>query len=282
MQTVVVPLDGSEFSRAAIRVARAVARRAEASVQLVRVTEPALVSMCDDYLQEVAKTIIDVPVSTTVVVRQPGEVVADGIKQAVDDVRDGLVCMTAHGRSGLGAALLGTTTEDLIHRLDQPVLVVGRRCAPDWPDQPRLLIPLDGSVEAERSVLPLAAEIARSWNLDPWLIQVAHPFDNAVAEHADHVFDRAEAELRALGVEPRLDFQFASNIALTINGQAQHLGAALIIMASHVHPGAARTVLGSVTMRVIHTAPCPVLVCPPSADGAHLVESAESTGRTAG
>jgi len=262
VKTIVVPLDGSEFSEIALRVARSIAHEHQASLRLVRVTVPSVVEAADLYLQEVAGEVHDVPVSTVVVVGQPGEPVAKGIEEAVQDASDAIVCMSAHGRSGLGAALVGSTTEDVLHRADRPVLVVGRHCTTSWPDQRRLVVPLDGSGRAER-ILPRVAEVAREWDLEPWLVQVAHPFDTEVAHDADHALDRARARLADLGFTAKIDFQFASNAAGAIDAQAKNLGAALIVMSSYVHPGLARTLLGSVTMGVIHDAPCPVLVCPP-------------------
>ncbi len=262
MTTIVVPLDGSSFSEAAIHVATTIARRRQGRVELIRVVAPDAQESCDDYLQVAAARITDAPVSHQVVELDDGEHVADAIRRHVDPDPNALVCMTAHGRSGLGAALLGTTTEAVIAQLGRPVLVVGPHCSPTWAQHRHLVIPLDGSGRAER-ILPYAAAVSRAWDLDPWLVQIAHPFDNEVAQHAEHVLERPERELRAQGLEPRTDFQWASNVPASIAGQARVIGASLILMSSYVPTGVARTLLGSVTMGVIHRAPCPVLVCPP-------------------
>ena len=262
MSTIVVPLDGSEFAEAAIRVARAVAHEREGSIRLMEVTTSATFEADDEYLQRVADRIDDVPVTTALVMAEAGHRVADGIARAAEDAGpDALVCMTAHGRSGLGAAVLGSTSEDLLRRLHRPVLVVGRHCSVGWPEQRRLLVPLDGSDRAGQ-ILPEVAGVASDWGLEAWLLQVVHPFDTETSDHVDTAVVDAQARLHDLGVEAKTDFQFASNVALTINHQARSLGAAVIMMSSYVHPGMARTLLGSVTMNVIHGAPCPVLVCP--------------------
>jgi nucleotide-binding universal stress UspA family protein len=262
MQTVVVPLDGSAFAASAIRVARGVARRRDAALHLVQVTVAGADEVDDTYLNGVAATITDRPVTVELVVAAAGERPADAIARVVADQPDSQVCLASHGRGAMGAAIIGSTTEDLVHQLGRPVLVVGRQCSTDWPDQPRVLIPLDGSERAER-VVPAAARIARDWGLEPWLLQVAHPFDTEVAHNVEHTLDRAQARFEELGVSPKVDFQFSSNAAVAIAGEARTLGASLILMSSFVHPGVARTLLGSVTMHVIHAASCPVLVCPP-------------------
>jgi len=262
MSTTVVPLDGSEFAEAALRVARTVANERGGSLVLVSVSTTAMAEADDEYLQRVAAGIDGVEVSTVLTILEPGQRVAEGILQAVDEVGpDAMVCMTAHGRTGLGAAVLGSTTEDLLRRHGRPVLVVGRHCSPGWPDQPRLLVPLDGSARSEQ-ILPEVAGVATDWGLEPWLLQAVHPFDSEMSQHLDTALTGAQARLRDLGVDAKTDCQFASNAAVAIDQEARGLGASLIMMSSYVHPGMARTLLGSVTMQVVHGAPCPVLICP--------------------
>ncbi len=194
---------------------------------------------------------------------------ASGILQALEDAGPGaLLCLTAHGRTGLGAAVLGSTTEDLLRQTDRPVLVVGRHCSGGWPEQRRLMVPLDGSERAEQ-ILPEVAGLASDWGLDTWLVQIVHPFDNETAQHLDSALTTAQSRLRELGVEAKIDYQFGSNAPASIAEQARLLGAALIVMSSRVSPGTARTLLGSVTQGVIHHAPCPVLVCSPSPVSQH-------------
>ena len=41
------------------------------------------------------------------------------------DVDGAVVCMAGHGRGGLGAALLGSITEEVLRKSRRPVLVVG-------------------------------------------------------------------------------------------------------------------------------------------------------------
>jgi nucleotide-binding universal stress UspA family protein len=169
--------------------------------------------------------------------------------------------MSLHGRSGLGSAVLGTEGEQILHALDQPVLVVGRHCSTGWPGRGGLLLPLDGSPEASR-ILVAATALARSWDLDTAVLQVVHAFDNEVAEQVE-VVERACSDLRLAGVRVSSEVECSSNTAVAIVGHARRGSTSLIMMASVVHPGVARTLLGSVTMNTIRDAPCPVLVCPP-------------------
>ena len=206
MRTIVVPLDGSEFAESAIVVASRVAVEAEGSIRLVRVSPVGVVEADDRYLTEVASTIDGVDVSTAIVVLEPGQQVASAILQGVEDAGpEATLCMTAHGRGGLGAAVLGSTTEDLLRKTDRPVLVVGRHCSGRWPGQRRLLVPLDGSEQATH-VLPEVAGLATDWGLETWLVQIIHAFDTETAQHLDTVLTSAQNRLRDLGVEAKTDY----------------------------------------------------------------------------
>jgi nucleotide-binding universal stress UspA family protein len=262
MRTIVVPLDGSAFAESALRVARQIVDVTGESLRLVVVSTPATSEADASYLARVVAGLAGAEVSSQQIVLSPGELVGPAIGRAAEAVGpDALVCMAAHGRTGLGSMVLGSTTEDLLRGGHQPVLVVGRSCSSSWPNQARLLVPLDGS-ESGQQILAEAAGVAVDWNLDTSLLQVVHPFDNETTRHLGAELTRAQERMHDLGVEAKIDIVFGTNPPQTITRQARDLGAALIIMSSRVHAGPARTLLGSVTMGVIHHAPCPVLVCP--------------------
>ena len=264
MRTIVVPLDGSTFAEQALRVARRVADITGDSLLLMAVSTAATCDPDATYLDRMIASLADPRVSSQQIVLASGERVAPAISRVVEALGpDAMVCMAAHGRTGLGSMILGSTTEDLLRSGPRPVLVVGRSCSSTWPDHARLLVPLDGSARG-REILPDAAGVAVDWNLETSLLQVVHPFDNETTRHLGADLAVAQERMRALGVEAKTDIAFGSNPPQTIAQEARQLGAALIMMSSRVHPGPARTLLGSVTMGVIHHAPCPVLVCPPT------------------
>ena len=80
-----------------------------------------------EYLTKLADTIEGVTVSIEVVALEPGQTVASGIGQAVDAAGpDALLCLTLRGHGALGAAVLGSTAEDLLRGYDRPILVASR------------------------------------------------------------------------------------------------------------------------------------------------------------
>jgi nucleotide-binding universal stress UspA family protein len=178
--SILVPLDGSPTSEAAVPLALAVGSALGASVELVHVHElaplfgnapaPDTALDVDDArgmrepiaaLAERLTRAHDVPVSGTVLI---GPVVAAIEQHAVESgVR--LVVMTTHGRGGLARAWLGSVADRVIRARIAPVLLV--RPDADKPQQrtwppARVLVPLDSTALSEGVLPPLMALLAAS------------------------------------------------------------------------------------------------------------------------
>jgi nucleotide-binding universal stress UspA family protein len=262
MDRIVVPLDESALSERALPIAREIARHTGAQVRLVEAVPPDELERASDYLDRLADLMNGVDIATEATSSSAGVRVADTLLAALERPGDSLLCMSSHGRSGLGAAVLGSTAEDVLRRTDRPVLVVGRECALPWPGHHRtLLVPVEGW-EQDELILRQVVEIVEQSDLQPVLLQVVHPMDVGEGTRAGEALEHAREQLHSLGVDAKTDHRFASNVPLTIDEAARTWGAALIVMALYVPSGAPRTLLGSVTMSTVRHAPCPVLVYP--------------------
>ena len=265
MREIVVPLDGSTLAERALGIARRTAEHSGASVHLVETAPELEADAAGKYLRSIAGSRLGgCEVLADVVVAGVGDSVADQVLGVVggDDPQDTLICMSTHGRSGIGAALLGSTAEDVLRRSGRPVLMVGPRCELPWPEHRRgLLVPIDGSARFQDVVSPVA-EVFASSGLQPILIQITHSLDSDEAHHPMSGLEQAGERLADVGVDAKLVQRFACNVPLALAEAAREWGAALIVMATYVKPGASRALMGSVTMRTIHDAPCPVLVYP--------------------
>lgn len=94
-------------------------------------------------------------------------------------------------------------------------------------------------------------------------------------EHLGAELARLTAHLPPVALDLRV--RAAESIADAIISEAAALPADLLVLGSHGRTGVARLLLGSVTERVMHAAPCPLLVVPPraaDADPAHPVACA--------
>ena len=204
-QSILVALDGSEFSASALPTAAALARRSGARLHLVVVYDPSTMlhftpgeasipvfdstiadKRCAElksWVEEQAASITNTGVSAVGTMVE-GTVIEALAEQAVATAAD-LVIMTTHGRSGLDRLRLGSIASSFLGRSPVPVFLV-RPTGPDAPSAGRelpsgaLLVTLDGSTFAE-SIIPHAAAFAKAVGLKLHLVRVAEPASTPLA-----------------------------------------------------------------------------------------------------
>ncbi|MBI4794951.1 MAG: universal stress protein [Deltaproteobacteria bacterium] len=132
---ILLPVDGSERSREAVRYAISLAKQTKASLHLFNVVEEQVASLSSEndinsflnaavaYLLEMEKEIKEqgIPVSKAAKIGNPAaEIVKEAQGAAVD-----LIVMASHGRTVLQSALLGSVSAAVIHHEQAiPVLIV--------------------------------------------------------------------------------------------------------------------------------------------------------------
>jgi nucleotide-binding universal stress UspA family protein len=258
MKTLIVPLDRSDRSEAALPVARAMADRTGADVVVVTATPDPPEGDEATYLTEAASSLDPIAARIEVTAAEPS--VAKAIVAVAAGSTEPMLCMATHGRGALTQAAIGSTADAVLRLATEPVLLVGPSCdTTDLFRRGRLLVPLDGSVEAER-VLPLAVTLAEQLELGVWLLRVVHPYDSGAAREIEELLDRPVQQLRAAGLEPHAEVMFSTSPGTCIAEHAETIDASLILMATHLRHGVARFVLGSATMSTVRAAPCPVVV----------------------
>ena len=204
-QSILVALDGSEFSASSLPAAAALARRSGASLHLVVVFDPSTMlhfmpgeasmpvydaSLADDrckslrlWVEELAASISNTGVSANGVLLE-GTVV-EALAEHVVSTGAELVIMTTHGRSGLNRLRLGSVVSSFLGRSTVPVFLV----RPTGADAPtpghelptgRMLITLDRSAFAE-SMLPHATRFALSLGMTIELVNVVELVANPLA-----------------------------------------------------------------------------------------------------
>ena len=141
----------------------------------------------------------------------------------------------------------------------------------------KILVPLDGSIAAETALVP-AMQIGRGTGAELLLLRalemnyMAMPMmaggydwswpvadlENCRQEIAEYLagvrrlHDCPTCHVRALEME--------GDAASCIVDTAEDEACELIVMSTHGHTGVRRVLFGSVTERVLHAAPCPVLI----------------------
>jgi nucleotide-binding universal stress UspA family protein len=290
-RSILVPLDGSEFSEQALPIAANIGKRSGSKLHIVRAHSPiAALSRESDfvvdmeldektrlvetlYLAGVAKQVkeaVDIEVTPTLVKSFGAEALRE---QAIRDDAD-LVVMATHGRGGFSRFWLGSMADALIRTLPMPVLLVRpQEMALSLSDTfaPRhILIPLDGSVRAE-GILEPAIELGELFAAEFTLLRVVEPFMSPLEfanQGLNDEFERrnlaylegiaAKFHDRSLHVKTRVVLNRPAAIAIL--EQARTLNADLIALETHGRGGLGRLLLGSVADKVIRGAQIPVLV----------------------
>lgn len=269
---IIVPVDGSDASWRAADTAIALARRCDASVDVVEVVfdqhdEPEASVRLSDRLAERDTSGLTV---TTQVAIAP-ESVARTVGALVEEQPDATVVMASHGR-GRSAALLGSVTEELLQRIFGPILVVGPRAT-----EPRFTGPIvatvDGSDAAE-SVLPLAAAWGIELGVEPWIVEVTDP-DTAMSYDLNESAYPARLARKLShdsGHTVQYDVLHGRHVHDEVAAYAESLGASMIVASTHGRTGMSRFVIGSTAAAFVRHAPCPVLLVRPP----HLREPGRS------
>jgi nucleotide-binding universal stress UspA family protein len=302
LDTILVPLDGSEQAARAVPYATMLARSAGAKVVLMRALSRRAPGNASEEREEIRTELyLDAAVlradglSTESVVRRIWPIratdIAGAISAAVDEQGAGLIVMSTHGRSGLGRWLYGSVTDGVLRQTTTPVLLVPPHADQPLPtDRPlRLLVPLDGSELAQEATLT-AEVLAETVDAEIVLLRVVEPPayplygdgyayipfdpDAQLAEAKQYIQEEAN-RLQAAG--KRVTVRALVGQPSTMVAQVAHdEDVDIIMMATHGRGGLTRLVLGSVATATLQRAQVPVLLVRPSA-----VREGDDTSRLA-
>lgn len=196
-----VPVDGSEPAEAALDHAIDVAAGTGAAVHLLYVAdtnEESLVrtgGAVEDVLETEGEEILEaaearatdrgVTVRDRVIQGDPNTV----IPRAAEREDAAAVVMGSHGRTGVRAYLLGSTTESVTNACSVPVMTVreGEDCRRRYPYQ-NVLVPTDGSEHAEAAV-ELGARVAAGTDATLHVLFVADELPETVDADDVHLSD---------------------------------------------------------------------------------------------
>lgn len=293
MDTILVPLDGSELSARALPYAGYLGGLLSAEVRLLHVVraveeqdfipgherrrpaEPSAWTLqvrahAAAYLEEQAEPLRAeaLAVETEVMLGQPHQAIVEAAER-----RDAtLIVMATHGRGSVGRWLVGSVAHKVLRLTRRPLLAV-RGPAPRAPELRRILVPLDGSGLA-REAIPMALNLAERSGATVVLLTVLPPrygLDPAVLpppteDERRELRERLRAELDGLAAEcPHVRVVTALRegfVGQTICHAAEAQLADLIVLTTHGYSGPRGLELGSVTDKVLHSCSAPALIVP--------------------
>jgi nucleotide-binding universal stress UspA family protein len=301
-QTIVVPIDGTRRSEAAIPFAAGLASGCGASLELVRVhrTRPdlgydalleesfrqdernhlaCLAAKCELIVgRRVRTTLLDGPVVST-------------LCEYIGSRAAPLVVMTVHARTGIQRALLGSVSDGLVRHGPAAVLMLRQHRADGrvatWSRLDavfhRIMVPLDGTALAEAALAPAVA-LARRTGAKLHLIRVVVPMMaravvGPVAFHSFPVIEESTVTRDDLafayldGVADRINagggLLVTTEVALSdragsaITESCRRNGANLVVMAVHGR-GGSRVFLGAVADDILRKGPDAILLLRPA------------------
>lgn len=303
LKSLLVPLDGSEFSERTLNLAERLARATGASLHLAHVHVPHppdhFLSNTqfhyegldmeeyeahhrgqeEAYLTEVEGRFTgQVPVDSALL----EGFVAEQIAQYAAAVKADLVLITTHGHTGVSRMWLGSVADALIRCTSLPLLVIHPSLGHHVPAEvltfAHIMVTLDGS-ELSARILPAAADLALATGATLTLVHVVSsaavlgtrifpllPDDVAPAMEKAREYLEGRAEtLRARGLTVRTHVEEHEAPGRAIAAIADKLDADMIALATHGYGGLKRALLGSVADKVLRSSPLPLLVQRPEA-----------------
>jgi len=287
---ILVPLDGSRFSEAAVPAALALSRKTGADIRLVSVIEffptsapygweDAVRDQTADYLADLADEIgrrAGGDITTAVHVGH----VPTAIETEAEDAD--LVVMASHGRGGISRAWLGSVVDHVVRHTRHPVLLVRPveveevDLSGDWSIS-KVLLPLDGS-DVSEAILDHALELGSLFGAAFHLARVvpaSKPFASsyppdlveANRQREQQETEEAEGYLRFHGDKLRTSGATVDHRVLAggqpahdILLEAQEAECDFIAISAHGRGMLARAVLGSTSDKVVRGTHLPVLL----------------------
>lgn len=263
VQHLIVPVDGSDASWRAADVAVALARRCDASVDVVEVVfDQHDTPDAEDRVAERLEQHDTTGVAVSAHVHVAAESVAQAIGNEVEQHPEVTVVLASHGR-GRSAALLGSVTEELLERIFGPVLVVGPHVRPTTFDGP-IIATIDGS-DASESVLPLAAAWGIELGGEPWIVEVANPGASVSADVSESAYPARLARklAKSSGHSVQFEVLHGEHVHDEVADFASSINASMIVASTRGRTGMSRFVIGSTAAAIVRHSPCPVLLVRP-------------------
>lgn len=287
---ILVPVDFSEHSQAALGHAASFAAAFDSELELVHVVEHVVHShtpffnrelLLGEELHDKALAAAEVSMQQLLPLVPPAgargvrtQVLSGTLPETLVEHAErtgvGLIIASTHGRTGFSRWLMGSVSERLLRVAHCPVLVArGGSAAPARIE--RMLVAVDLS-EHSRTALSVAAAVATRLgaSLEVLYVWAAPYYDEPLREQAglfERIREQARAELDefvdAAGLPPGLSVArtiVSGTPTAEIQERVQRTGVDLLVLGTHGRGGVKRWVLGSVAEATARYAGCATLV----------------------
>jgi nucleotide-binding universal stress UspA family protein len=278
---ILLATDGSEDAAEAREAADDLARRTGSELHLVHVwhdvPSPYAHAFVKRELRRQGQEILDEQVrkieeagGTVTEAHLRGGRTSDEVIELSEELDAGLLVVGSRGLGPVGRILMGSHSEEIVHRAHLPVLVL-RSGAAVWPPS-RVVIGDDYSEDAKKAS-ELAANIAKLYEAETLLVH-AYPrlleqssgsdAEDAKRQAEEELEERASALEDILGYEPRTVLTSENAAVAILEAARAGDGSSLVAVGSRGLGAAGRARLGSVSTKVVRAARGAVLVYPPA------------------
>jgi nucleotide-binding universal stress UspA family protein len=295
-KNILVPLDGSKLSEAAIPVAASLAKTLNTPVTLLHIIEKDApqeihkdhhITQADEasaYLAGLARRAFPegAEVNWHVHTAAVKDVAASIVEHAMTEFRPDLIVMCTHGKSGVRELLFGSIAQQVVAHGKTPLLLIKPEVGSPKTFKPdKILVPLDSGPVHDDS-LPVTQELANAYGAEIYLLTVIPTFSTVAGETAaassllpattsamlEINVENAEMDLRAhLDELKQAGFRATAEIvrgdpATEIVNLSERLKADLVVLTTHRKAGAAAFWARSVAPNVTRRARVPILLIP--------------------
>jgi nucleotide-binding universal stress UspA family protein len=180
-----------------------------------------------------------------------GDDAASGIAGFLQQHPPDLLVAASHGRTGINWWLSGSVAIETLRMISIPVLLLGPAARP-------FIAQDTGRLSIHNILFPVAA--------CPSPVEAARQFQDMMGDIPArlsyvHVGEKSVESGQLLELFPDLNVQ-PGDVVSSILRAARQAGADMIVMPTAGHHGFIDALRGSVTQRVLHDAPCPILALP--------------------
>lgn len=191
---------------------------------------------------------------------------ARAIVRRLEQQPGAMALMRSHGH-GRSAAVLGSTTDELLRTMFGPVIVIGPNATSADSISGNYLLPLDASGRS-LVALPVAAAWANQFHGHPHILGVIDGEEDAgEADYRTSIAAIAHQLERRIGGDSQVvvDIVEDRRVSRAIADAADRNSASLIFLSTHGRTGLERLRIGSVAADVVRRATCPVVMFRPPA-----------------
>ncbi|MBI5198743.1 MAG: universal stress protein [Nitrospirae bacterium] len=281
-ETILVAIDDSEFSKAALLEVSYWVKRHGGKVILINAVyfdeeEFTIAPEQREKRLELAKELchqtknmvlseFGINVESLACEGEPPEVIVDIAREKKAD----LIALGTYGRRGLKRLLLGSVTSSVIVNSHTDVLVVKKPCIECTGIYRSILLPFDGS-EFSKKALDRACELSKIDDAEITALYVVPRYEEMIEffrsssikkslfQEAEKIVDGSKVIASRHGVAIKTEIQEGQG-AEKIVETAKRLKTDMIAMGTYGWRGINKAVMGSTAERVIIHASCPVLV----------------------